>query len=367
MRKTLSFGRAAEVSSRQKTLSYFEFWPGWLFYAPIRLYGLWLAWRFGGVTVLAAANPLFDAGGLVGESKSQILRQIPAQLGDKIAAFVVVKRSDDNIQTDVSAAKQILADHGLTYPLVAKPDIGCRGMGVQRLMNDTDLTNYLSQFPVGYDVMLQQLHDYPCEVGLFYVRHPDWQRGIIFSLTLKHFATVTGDGKTTLRRLIETDSRAGKIAHLYLTRHRARWDWVVPAGEIFRIAFAGSHSRGTIFKDGAAKITPALVENWDRFCQQIPEFYFGRFDVRYQQWSDLEQAQNVKIVELNGAGAEATHIWDAACTLRHAYATLFQQFRHGYTIGAKNIRRGFRAMTITELRQRYALHQRLAKLYPPTD
>jgi hypothetical protein len=362
----ISTAAGVAARPRQKTLSFFEFWPGWLFYTPIRLYCFWLAMRFRGLTLPANANPLFDAGGLVGESKSQILRQAPSELEPLFAAHVLTARTELGVASDVANAKQQMAVADLAYPLVAKPDIGCRGMGVQIVTNDAELEKYLQQFPVGHNVMLQRLHDYPHEAGLFYIRHPDWAQGIIFSLTIKQFAYVTGDGRVSLRQLIETDPRAGKIAHLYLPRHRANWDWVVPAGEKFRIAFAGSHSRGTIFKDGVRLITPAMVENWDRLCRQIPEFYFGRFDVRYHNLADLENATNIKIVEINGAGAEATHIWDADCSLWAAYKTLGKQYWHAFAIGAKNRARGFAPLRILELRRYYKLHRKLANLYPHT-
>jgi hypothetical protein len=42
------------------------------------------------------------------------------------------------------------------------------------------------------------------------------------------------------------------------------------------------------------------------------------------------------IVECNGAGAEATHIWDARVRLLDAYRTLFRQFALLWKIGARN-------------------------------
>jgi hypothetical protein len=88
------------------------------------------------------------------------------------------------------------------------------------------------------------------EAGVFYVRLPGEKSGFIFSLTLKYFPYVTGDGKTTLGKLIENDWRAGLIKDVYLKRHEKRLDDVIPKIQNFRLAFTGSHSRGTIFRNG---------------------------------------------------------------------------------------------------------------------
>ena len=54
-------------------LSSFEFWPTRLFYIPVALHIAYLGLRYGGLTLPTVANPNFPLGGLVGESKSEIL------------------------------------------------------------------------------------------------------------------------------------------------------------------------------------------------------------------------------------------------------------------------------------------------------
>ena len=83
-----------------------------------------------------------------------------------------------------------------------------------------------------------------------------------------------------VRELIDRDPRAGKIARVYLPRHAERLDTVLDADEVFRLNFTGSHSRGTIFRNGDSYITPEMTAAMDRVADAIPEFYFGRFDVR---------------------------------------------------------------------------------------
>lgn len=175
-----------------------------------------------------------------------------------------------------------------------------------------------------------------------------------------------GDGVATLRELILRDSRAGQLAHLYLPRHRERLDHVVPADERVRLAFAGSHSRGAIFRNGARHVTEALTRRFDEIARDIPEFWFGRFDVRFADFDAFCLGEDFSIVEINGAGAEATHIWDSRTRLRDAYVTLFRQFAQLWKIGAANRSRGFRAEPWRTFIDRWLTERRLVGVYPPT-
>ena len=116
------------------------------------------------------------------------------------------------------------------FPLVAKPDIGCRGAGVRPIIDDEALGRYLSDFPEGETLILQKMVDVAGEAGVFYVREPGARQGRIISLTLKYFPHVVGDGRRTLRELILADPRAGRIADIYFNRFSDDLDQVLPLG-----------------------------------------------------------------------------------------------------------------------------------------
>jgi hypothetical protein len=67
-----------------------------------------------------------------------------------------------------------------------------------------------------------------------------------------------------------------------------------------------------------------------------PGFFVGRFDVRYETVAELQAGTRFAIVELNGATAESTDIYDPDCTLASAYRTLFRQWAIVFAIGAAN-------------------------------
>jgi hypothetical protein len=347
-------------------LSFFEFWPMWAFYPPVMAYAAWLMLRHRGVLLPTAANPSFPGGGLFGESKAEILALARAQLGDWVAPFVRIHRQGE-AHEQWPAVLQALADARLTLPVVAKPDLGCRGAGVKLVKSAADLFDYLAAFPDGASLVLQRLVPHVGEAGIFYCRRPGERRGRIVSITLKYFPHVYGDGVRTLRQLIHDDPRAGRLAHLYLHRHAARLDSVPARGEAIRLAFAGSHSRGAIFRNGTHLVTPAMEARFEALARQLPEFHFGRFDIRFADFAELQRGERFTIVEINGAGAESTHIWDRKTTLMQAWRDLMRQYRWLFEIGSANRARGFAPMRWADFIAAYRREKALTPRYPATD
>lgn len=355
-------------------LSFFEFWPMWAFYPPVLVYALWLMLRHRGILLPTVANPSFPGGGFFGESKAEILRLVVRHAPQWVAPFVTVDRPELQTHADRSAqldtlttqALATLGEAGLALPVVAKPDLGCRGAGVQLIRTAAALRSYLDAFPGGARLLLQQLVPHEGEAGVFYCRHPGEARGRIISVTLKYFPYVHGDGQRSLRQLILDDPRAGKLSHLYLPRHTDRLDQVIPAGEAVRLAFAGSHSRGAIFRNGTALVTPAMEACFDVLAQSVPEFYFGRFDIRFADFAEVQAGRGFTMVEANGAGAESTHVWDRKTGLFTAWRDLMRQYRLLFEIGRANRDRGFKPLTLGEFRRWHRREKELTPLYPAT-
>ena len=69
-------GRSAVAEKPGNPLSFFEFWPGWLFYTPVVMHWMLLGLRYGDFSLPTAANPQITTGGLCGESKLSILDQV---------------------------------------------------------------------------------------------------------------------------------------------------------------------------------------------------------------------------------------------------------------------------------------------------
>jgi hypothetical protein len=323
------------------------------------------------VLLPTVANPSFPGGGFVGESKAQILDLACRHAPDWVAPFVAVDRPAADVaseaQHETDAALALLDAAGIDLPVVAKPDLGCRGAGVKLVRSRAALCAYLQAFPRGARLVLQRYVPFEGEAGVFYCRLPGEERGRIVSITLKYFPYVHGDGRRRLRQLILDDARAGRVPHLYLQRHAEWLDTVPQRGVPVRLAFAGSHSRGAIFRDGSAWCTPAMEARFDAIAKSLPEFHFGRFDIRFADFERVRAGEDFTIVEINGAGAESTHIWDRRTPLLKAWADLMRQYRWLFRIGRANRDRGHAPLGLREFLRGYRREKALTPLYPPTD
>ena len=314
-------------------LARWEFWPRWLFYAPVAAWVVVLAIRYRSLTVLTACNPGIADGGFVGESKFDILQAVPDD-----AAIPASRLSDRTASRDLQSALAVMRQQQWSFPIVVKPDVGQRGAGVRLIHDVSQLGDYLARS--SGDLVVQRYHPGPCEAGIFYYRFPGDRHGRIFSITDKQFPIVIGDGRSTLEQLVAAHPRHCLQAALFLRRHHATRHRVLAPGEVFQLAFAGNHAQGTTFLDGRHLLTPALERRVDDISRRIPGFFIGRFDVRYSDVERFMAGEDLAIVELNGATAESTNIYDPETSLIDAYRTLFRQWSFVFAIGAANRRQG---------------------------
>jgi hypothetical protein len=110
-----------------------------------------------------------------------------------------------------------------------------------------------------------------------------------------------------------------------------------------------------------------MEAQFDAIAKRLPEFHFGRFDVRFESFAEVQRGCGFTIVEINGAGAEATHVWDRNTTLWQAYRALMQQYRLLWEIGAENARRGFKPASLRTMLDAYRNETKLWAEYPLTE
>jgi len=329
----------ARIAARLARWRRWEFWPMWLFYAPVAVWIALLAWRHRGLPTITAANPGMPDGGTVGESKFDILRRLPS--GCTIPSAILRPGAAADRLRCLHAE---MAERGWRFPLVLKPDVGERGVGVRLVRDPDQAATYLAQMSMS--VVVQPYHEGPYEAGIFYYRLPHEPHGRIFSITDKCFPVLVGDGESTIEDLIWRHPRFRMQADTFVERHRLRLHDVLARGERFPLAIAGNHAQGTLFRDGSSLITPALEHRIDEIARSYPGFFVGRFDVRYSDVDAFKAGRDLAIVELNGATGESTNIYDPDATLWRAYRLLFRQWAIVFAIGAAN-RRGGAAVSST--------------------
>ena len=348
-------------------VSRYEFWPAWLFYTPVVLQSLWYSLKYRDIALPLIANPSIWLSGMVGESKQDILNLAGPYACEWILPFISVRKSNQSSNIQLRNVLKALQQKQLSYPLVAKPDKGCRGAGVRLINNEMQLLNYIRLFPCGADFLLQKKSDYDAEVGVFWFRYPGKSKGHIFSITLKYAPHLTGDGKHTLEQLIEADPRAGQLSHLYKSRHSDKLQMILPRGIKFRLAFAGSHCRGSIFKNGNRFISQALTDRLDTIFDDFRGFHFGRLDIKFRDIDNLMQGKDFQIIEINGAGSEATHIWDSKTPLKEIFTTLLYQYKILYQIGHLQKQAGYQPPSLGTLFKAFREEKALVAQYPSTD
>ena len=331
-----------QASARLARWRRWEFWPMWLFYSPVVVWTGLLAVRYGGFGTITAANPGITDGGVVGESKFEILSKLPA---DCTIPAVLVRPGP--LADRVQHVRRSLHEREWTFPLIVKPDVGQRGVGVRLARSIDDVSDYLARLEAA--VIVQPYHEGPFEAGVFYYRMPGWSRGRILSITDKRFPFVVGDGQSTLENLIWAHPRYRLQASLFLERHAASGARVLEQGERFQLAIAGNHAQGTMFCDGSHLQTVALERRIDKIAVAYPGFFVGRFDIRYRNVDEFKAGRDIAVVELNGATAESTNIYDPRASLVGAYRQLFRQWSIVFAIGAANRERGAAVTTTRRL------------------
>jgi len=348
----------AQWRARWARWRHWEFWPAWLFYPPVAAYCLWLMIKYRGVTLPTAANPGIYSGGLVGESKHAILKQLAARCSEFTAEAELV-------MGDTVEARMRSLEKWFDAPFILKPDLGQRGVGIKIIRQREQAEQYLRQ--TSAPLIAQRYAPGPCEAGIFYYRLPQESRGHIFAITEKIFPKLIGNGQSSVAELIQLDSRAAIIAHTYLRRFAARRDEVLPAGAELKLVEAGNHAQGCIFRDGMRLCTLELEARIDEISQKLDGFFVGRYDIRFASESDLRAGRNFQIIELNGAASEATSIYDARNSLWTAYRMLFRQWELVFAIGAANRARGAAPTRLVDVVRGLRHYHTLAATYPAAD
>lgn len=274
------------------------------------------------------SNPTIQNGGFLMESKKAIYDLLPQQFYPKTILI-------DSLLSWEKAI-QLISSTNFNFPLIGKPDIGMRGLQVKLLRTIDDIKDYHQQTKVPY--LIQEFVHYENEVGIFFYKIPGENNGTISGIVGKEFLTIQGDGISSIEILLQKNSRyllqidalkkayGNKLAHILAPNE---WQTLVPYG---------NHSRGAKFIDLSYEADVELNKIINQICNTVPEFYYGRLDIRFRNWDDLRQGKNFYIIELNGAGSEPTHIYDPVHSVFFAWKEIIRHLAILYKISTMNHR-----------------------------
>jgi membrane protein DedA with SNARE-associated domain len=344
-----------------KRLSRWEFWPAWLFYLPVSIRYLSLAARYGSLTLPSAANPGMKTGGLIGESKFEILRELQSIAPEYVPPMTLIPSKGNRM----AVLESFMESAAISYPVVLKPDQGFRGSGFRIARSAVQSQSYLSTVP--YPVIAQGYVPGPREAGLFYCRMPREERGKILAITEKIFPELTGDGIRSIEELVLNDGRASLQAPTLLERFGTRRSEVPSFGERIRLVEAGNHAQGCQFRDGMHLHSAELEERIDRISRGLNGFFIGRYDVRYASDEELRQGKGFSMIELNGAAGEPTSAYDASKGILAAYSLLFRHWELAFAVGAANRSAGHQPDSLATIVREHRAYGRLKLSHPIAD
>lgn len=303
-----------------------EYWPLEVVYAPVMLYWFWLSLKARSFFFFSAANPLILNAGFAMGRKSSIYELMSGEYYPK-TQLCHAGEEIDVIRTALEARK-------LRYPLIAKPDIGERGVQVRLLQTEKELKVYLQDINV--DFLVQEYIDYTLEAGIFYYRIPGETKGWVSGIVGKEFLEVKGDGISTIEMLLMKEDRYFLQFPVLKQEYGASLNQVLPAGISKKLMPYGSHSRGAKFVDHSCMINEQLRGVIDQLCQKVPEFYYGRLDVKFKSWEDLYKGKHFAVIEVNGAASEPTHMYDPVHSIFFAWKEIIRHWHLLYKISRKN-------------------------------
>lgn len=315
-----------------------EYWSFNVVYTPIFPYWFWLCVRARAFFFFNAANPTIRNGGFLMESKKEIYDLLPK--GAYPDTLFITSGTEPN------QVWQAVMQQQLSFPLICKPDIGMRGMSVQKVHNVEELKAYATQCTT--DFLVQAYIPYQQEAGIFYYRMPGETRGEITGIVGKEFLAVTGNGFDTVEQLMRLEKRHILQIPALKKNDPALLKLVLAAGESKVIVPYGNHSRGAKFLDLSYQIDEQLVNMIDALAQQTRGFYYGRMDIMFNTWEELKQGRNFSIIELNGAGSEPTHMYDPKYSIFRAWKEITRHWKILWRISIANHRNGVPYMTRQE-------------------
>jgi hypothetical protein len=311
-------------------LTHKEFWAMWTHYLPAFFYYAFAALRERSLFFFTAANPTIPTGGMLGESKSDINKNIPPQYRPKNLMLFSTENKEKWFEK--------VEKEKFPFPAIVKPVVGGRGLMVEKVNNFDELAAHATRF--GVDFIVEEFVDLPVEAAVLYWKNPVTNTSGILSVTLKEFLSVTGDGVSTVEQLLQQSFR-GILQIERLQREKP--DLMTqkpPFGASVLVEPVGNHCRGTMFLNGNDLINADMIAAFDGVHADLGDVFFFRLDLKAPNIADLQAARNLKILEINGVGSEPAHIYDPNFPLVSAWRDTLKLWRKIHEVSAANHRLG---------------------------
>lgn len=313
-----------------------RYWPMEFLYLPLTLYIFFIgSLRTRRLFYFSATNPKVPLGGFASDSKNNILEKVPTE--HKPITLLISQKYPSSILIHQ------LINSGITFPCIAKPDLGEGGFLVRKIVNESELLEYHAKHSMNY--LIQELINDTLEVSILV--HNTNGKLLISSITERRPLTLTGDGRLTIKQLLQKEGSIYLRLKKKLADYPISLNHIPKEGELIQPFYIGNLEYGASYFERKDLISEDLNNIIESINDKIGLFNYARYDIKCKNVEELIKG-NFKILEINGVKGEPIHIYDSAYTLYRAYKEIFKHWEYILKISKRNITLGCDCATISE-------------------
>lgn len=235
---------------------------------------------------------------MLDEKKSDIYKFLPQDYYP--STFVVTKLSE---------IEDIINSKKLTLPIILKPNIGYKGVLVEKVENWKQVKQVFEKFD-GQEIIAQEYVGLQKEYALMFYKYPASGKYGVSSLIEKSYPFILSDGVSTIRELISN------LKNPFLDKEKVFQSMPLPylksipeGGETIIIEKIGNYSRGAKFHSRMDDISEGIIQVTHDLFNNVQGMNFFRIDLKADSLLAF-QNKEFKILEINGAKSEPLHIYD---------------------------------------------------------
>jgi hypothetical protein len=215
-------------------------------------------------------------------------------------------------------------------PIVLKPDQGARSIGVIITKNDEERKSiFYARKNTAY--IAQEYISYPYELGVYYYKYPNQDKGKILGIAEKKFRIIIGDGKKSLKELT-LEMTLNESILTQLKHNYPNLKYIPKYREKITLAGIADHDAQGDYYDRPDLITQKVVEIFNNIIGN-KKVYFCRFDIRANSIEEFAKGKLFKILELNcGPDAVLLHNYDPRYSIRKQLKKDFEGYKLAFNI-----------------------------------
>ena len=240
---------------------------------------------------------------MLDEKKSDIYKFLPQEYYPQ--TFLV---------TRLSEIEDIIQSNKLSLPVILKPNIGYKGVLVEKVEDWSQVTQVFEKFE-GKEIIVQEFVDLKKEYALLFYKYPASGKYGISSLIEKSYPFIRSDGKSTIRELITNLKNPFLDKENLFQNMPSEYLQSVPmSGEKIEVEKIGNYSRGAKFHSRMDEINEEVIRVTHDLFRNVEGMNFFRIDFKADSLIAFQKGK-YKILEVNGAKSEPLHIYDRQFSL----------------------------------------------------